>query len=312
MLFPNRRHRWDFHMAQLQSTDHKQCKPESLQVRKSSKKLTEISFLFRKYHLCVRNSEKVSVSFSGSLTLETAFCLPLFMCFVMTFFSFFSVLRTQIKVQKAMEDTMGDLVVRNVYQTETPIVMKQLSEWYLRGHTNQKLSKMGEIRSVDFTGTEVDLEHGVACLCVNYYVQPVSIGFSVPQIQLKQFSKAKLWTGITVQGVTLDGEDENVYITDTGTVYHLSRSCKYLDIRVTAVQPEAVAELRNSSGGKYYPCDQCDPTGRTAPWYITEHGDRYHGTMDCGSIKRTVRVVTRAEVEGWRLCSRCEKKGAIP
>ncbi|MBQ2257432.1 MAG: pilus assembly protein, partial [Lachnospiraceae bacterium] len=61
---------------------------------------------------------------------------------------------------------------------------------------------------------------------------------------------------------------------------------------------------RNESREIYYPCEECGGScGNTV--YITSHGNRYHATLSCSKLKRTVLAVPISQVGGRGACSKC-------
>ena len=100
-----------------------------------------------------------------------------------------------------------------------------------------------------------------------------------------------------------EGEEEMVFVTETGTVFHRDRNCSHLNIHISVTDPGDVKNRRNTSGGKYYPCEYCGRGSGTL--YITEDGDRYHSKISCPGLKRTIRCVPISEVGGRGPCSRC-------
>ncbi|MBE5906953.1 MAG: hypothetical protein E7277_09285 [Lachnospiraceae bacterium] len=103
-------------------------------------------------------------------------------------------------------------------------------------------------------------------------------------------------------------QDEFVYISKTGSVYHRSRSCYHLLVTIRSVNKDVVDTCRNRDGAKYYPCDYC---GRYAGniVYITPEGNRYHSRKTCKNLLRFIRRVRLAEVEAThRPCKHCGGK----
>ena len=70
------------------------------------------------------------------------------------------------------------------------------------------------------------------------------------------------------------------------------------------VQGKEISGLRNESGGRYYACEHCGGKGG-GPAYITDYGDRYHSSLSCSGLKRTVYAVPLSEVIGKGACSKC-------
>lgn len=115
----------------------------------------------------------------------------------------------------------------------------------------------------------------------------------------------RAWTGYDVEHKTESGEEEiYVYITDGGSVYHRSRSCSHLTLSIELVSKTEAEELRNQSGAKYYPCERCGSSAGGMV-YVTREGNRYHSTISCSGLKRTVRCISLSEAGGRPACSRC-------
>ena len=98
-----------------------------------------------------------------------------------------------------------------------------------------------------------------------------------------------------------------VYVTEYGTVYHESKACSYLNVIVRSVNADKVVEERNSSGKKYTLCKRCEDQEVTEIVYISDGGTKYHLTVGCPVLKRTIIEKTREEVD-LPACHKCGNK----
>ena len=104
-------------------------------------------------------------------------------------------------------------------------------------------------------------------------------------------------------------EDQVVYIGKNSTRYHKSRDCHYLANRLQTIDFHAVSDVRNQSGGKYYPCAVCGSrAGEGDAVYIMKSGSRYHSDASCTAITAYVQAVKLSEVEHLGACSYCGGK----
>ncbi len=102
--------------------------------------------------------------------------------------------------------------------------------------------------------------------------------------------------------------DELVYVTEYGSVYHRSLGCSHLRLNIRSVDSSRISSERANDGSKYYPCEHCASKGGTpAVLYITDDGNRYHSTLSCSNLKRTIREVPLSEVS-LPPCSECGGK----
>lgn len=113
------------------------------------------------------------------------------------------------------------------------------------------------------------------------------------------------WTGYDICGGAEDILDEEyVYVAEYGTVYHKSRNCKHLSIQMKIVTDNELVTLRNNNMEKYSRCEICNGQG-SGIYFVTNGGNRYHGSANCSGLKRTVRIVKLSEVNGLPPCSIC-------
>lgn len=105
-----------------------------------------------------------------------------------------------------------------------------------------------------------------------------------------------------------DLDTKIVYIAETGKVYHISRSCTYLNPSIKQTSFKSLEIIRNEGGHKYYRCSSCCKKGEIyEKVYITTWGEGYHSQLDCSGLKRTIREekLTKAQEQGYYACSKC-------
>jgi hypothetical protein len=176
--------------------------------------------------------------------------------------------------------------------------LSKLSEAETAGHYLSSAQKAVILIKSKLEGDYVDL-------IADYRIRLPLAFFSVKDIHIRQESKSRKWTGSTSDG----SDDVYVYVTETGTVYHLTKECKYLDLSIQTATTSKLGTLKNKSGHKYSACGRCAAKNNNGSKtvYITDYGDCYHYSLECSGLKRTISVVLKSEVEDKNLCSKCKK-----
>lgn len=223
-------------------------------------------------------SEKASFCTSAertgkaSLTVETALVLPLFLLGMVTMISFM-----------------------DIYKLETEHLQSLCEKAKETGMYAYVLNGKGpdEITLPDV-----------------YFYTPVGGLFSLHKVLRINTVKVHAWTGTESTGSPEENQqqEEMVYVTQSGSVYHKSAGCRYLSVSLNTLSGTQVSSARNSDGEKYLPCERCsrnqEPAGIV---YVTAHGSRYHNRETCSGLKRTIRLVKLSELSGMRSCSSCGK-----
>ena len=253
-----------------------------------------------------RPSERASVYIpKASVTVEAALALPVFFFAVIALVYLLEISAIQTSV-KAGVHSAAKIAAKEMYLAPVINPVKLQSD-IVRAVGSGRLD-----RSIVVDGSSglhcyksyVSSSTGEMQICVEYKVRLPFPQFTGATAQYREKFRMKAWTGYVK-----DGMDENnevtVYITDTGNVYHKDYNCTYLKLSIQTVSLAAVPGMRNDSGGKYRCCERCGGGNMIGGVYITNDGDRYHSSLTCSGLKRTIYAVALSEVEGKGACSRC-------
>ncbi len=238
----------------------------------------------------------------GSLTLEAALSLPVFLFAVGMVLYLFLMLQIQYTVGNSLDQAVAEnVLLRNASESKVKNLTK--AAFY------QKLVSQGcplspiELGMAGFSwkNTKVDGSHIVAQ--VTYTLKMPFGYFGKRKVKLSNRCKMRRWTG--KQGANGIGKKQQwVYITPTDTVYHETRSCTHLMLSVKQVPTASLKGLK-----QYGACGHCTKgkkKGSVA--YVTDEGDCYHYTIHCSGLKRTVYMIRKEEAGGKPACSRCGGK----
>jgi hypothetical protein len=259
---------------------------------------------------------------SGSMTLEAAFVLPFFLLAVINILFAVNIIGLQSRMNAALhqvgnrmafagyacERTVGNalpdslvgvLVTKEYAKSQ---VIKDIGSSYL-----EKSCVVNGSGGISFAASSVMQSGDIIDLQASYRVKPFAALMGFEEFAMTQRYYGRAWTGYDVtQGVCDESEeDPMVYITETGTVYHLNRNCIYLNPTIESLPQELVDGSRNQSGGKYYPCEICGGSAAGGEVYITSHGSRYHTRLNCSGLKRTIYTVPLSQTGGRGRCSKC-------
>jgi hypothetical protein len=241
----------------------------------------------------------------ASFTLEAAVVIPIAAGFLAVILFWFRVLEVETEVYAALNYASRKTAAAGVMSEESAaelalaesLFLSKLSKAENAGNYLSAEQKLLLLAGSDLDGDYVDL--------IADYRIPLPIAFfSVKDIHIRQESRSRKWTGRKSE----DSDQVYVYITETGTVYHLTKSCSYLDLSIRQSDISEMAVLRNAGGHKYYECEQCAAknTGQSVV-YVTDYGAAFHYTLECSGLKRSVKVVLKTEVGDRKLCSKCAK-----
>jgi len=242
----------------------------------------------------------------GSLTVEAAMVLPVFLIGMVSLISLFSMLIIYMNVQQALAEEAGKLSEscmdgHNVAVSE---VKEDVLSILLSSNTYFNFVKDG-LDGISFDDSSLNDAEYLEIVAAYAFV-PFGINmFELAEIPICQRCLIHVDNGYGRAYIGRDGDEEYVFITQDSQVYHRNRECSYLRLSVRQVKSEEVPFLRNRSGAKYYSCESCHSSLSDNKLYITTDGNRYHSRVSCPGLKRTVRAVRISEITDRRPCSRC-------
>ena len=269
-------------------------------------------------------------SLSGSVTLEAALIMPLFLFMMLNLLTLMNAMRVQSVLEAAVieagrktavfafdirfaalqaEAVTGASASRPVEDISAGVCIVYATDLvrdYMRNHSPDLSCVEGGLDGIDFMKSGFLDTNGTIDLIAHYEVKPMFGVMSFLSFPMEARYYGHAWTGYqgesTEESKEEEKKDEIVYITPQGSVYHRTPNCTYLKPSVRQVPQDSVEALRNRDGGKYYPCESC---GAGASCYVTNYGDRYHSNPNCKKIYHDIIAVHKSEVNGKGGCSKC-------
>lgn len=251
-----------------------------------------------------------SICSGGSITLEMVVVLPLFISFMVFFLFLFRVLLVQESMEEALVYASRTIAIscyeESQEEQKSPAVL--LAEARLALHRGLKENACpvhfirGGTAGVSLLASQLTGDHII--LRASYEMRLPCVLLGSYSFHFVQCAQSRKWIGnrSLEQG---EGSDEQwVYITPYGSVYHRDRTCRYLDLNIHAVNRQSLSVLRNADRNIYWKCESCGSSGNGTV-YVTDYGTRYHSSLSCAGLKRTIYMVKLSQVGGKKACSKC-------
>ena len=98
-----------------------------------------------------------------------------------------------------------------------------------------------------------------------------------------------------------------VYMTDGGTVYHSNIDCTYLNLNIERINYLEMTQRRTGNGSKYKGCSFCvnKKLSDSQVVFITKEGKKYHADINCRGLTRRVIALDISQVDTKNACSKC-------
>lgn len=252
--------------------------------------------------------ERVSApGVKASVTIEAAFAVPVFLFAVLSLIFLIelqsikgSIHAAGSNAAKQAAEKTAFLPALNTIQLKADLVNLIGEERIERSILDGGTSAISCWKSYWIPGTEE------IHVIIEYKIKlPIPL-LKSPSAKLKDEFQVSAWTGYQKDRM---GEDDGqiVYITDQGTVWHADYQCTYLQLSIQYVPYSELKNVRNEEGGRYHKCEKCVYGKAMNGVYITNYGNRYHNSLNCSSLKRTIRAVEKSKVAGRGGCSKCAK-----
>ena len=249
----------------------------------------------------------------AAMTVEAALVLPLFLFCMTALIQYGSVMGTAVQIGTALTET-GKSMATAAYamkyggEGSAPgLGVSALSSGYAHHKVIGRARNTDRIKSVNMALSSFLQEDEQIDLVMTYQIKtPVPV-IKLPGNFFLQRACVRAWTGRGAQDSNGSGNGDGngqgeVYVSETGSVYHEDPECSYLNPSIREIDEDVIGGLRNRSGEKYRPCESCG--GGSGTVYITSEGNRYHRSVGCSGLKRTIHTEDRDSC-GLRPCSKC-------
>lgn len=207
------------------------------------------------------------------------------------------------------EEDFGTLSLISAGINSATIKLCLLTDSSLRKSVNNSRIQ-GGISGLYTYGTSFRESSGTLDIVVSYDYKAAWLPGSFGTMRFVQRMRGRVWTGESLTKKGTEGGDSDirtVYITPTGSVYHLSPSCNYLDLSIHSISGSRVSSERNANGARYHRCELCASSGNYHTVYITDYGTSWHSSLGCSGLKRTVTAVDISEIGDLKVCSKCRQ-----
>ena len=251
---------------------------------------------------------------AAGLTVEAAVALPVFLVCMLAIIQYLEVIRAAAGQSTLLGVTAQEMAVA-AYATEyvgdeSPLPALLDCAYALgrieSGESSPRIADRNILLS-SFPDEEKNID-----LVMTYRVKSAVGMVRLPGRFWVQRACVRSWTGRDGSGEAASDEGEDgssmVYVTAHGSVYHRDLNCKYIRLNIRPASADEVKKARSNSGEIYRPCEYCGSHSADV-YYITDDGNRYHSSLDCGALKRTISEVPLSEAENLRPCSHCGGAG---
>ena len=250
---------------------------------------------------------------AGSMTVEAALVLPVFLFFFLHLSGVTEMLRLHGKMTAALWNTGNQIAL---YGETVSDVVEELPDWSISYFfvDKQVTAFLGEeyldnsplvygTEGLNYLRSDYRDEDECVDIIVTYQVEPPISIFPFGYRRMGSRYYARCWTGYDVTAP--DKVCKYVYITAHGDVWHETPDCSYIYHETNSVPIKRIKEMKNAIGKEYTLCELCGDNPQGKQVYVTSEGEKYHIVRNCSAIYKDVRAVEWDEGLPYRPCSRC-------
>lgn len=280
---------------------------------------------------CLRKrSKRVScfVSLKGSATVEAALIFPVFLCAMTAILLLGQLILTEANIQYAICKTADVYAIQTAVKESSSKVTEEKNQYtgrnkgtvwqavwegvslqmlfhsiYQSSGLEEKTIRGGK-KGIIVWASEQD--NNVVKVQARYYLKLQVPFLGTYSFYRQIFAQQRVFNGYEER--EFQGKEGNsqgvVYVTKHGTVYHTSLSCSHICRKISGGHVKEILDKN-----KYDACEKCIKKGEVpSVLYVTVYGNKYHSSLNCSGLKRTVQTVNKEETEGMELCRRCASR----
>lgn len=252
----------------------------------------------------MRNDTEKSRAKRGSLSVEAALVMPIFLFAMICTISLLALLLFQARLKHAMHEEIKLCVQRSLDGDIASLDEMGIS---IRNNVGENILRIAPINGdIDFHS---DKENGeIISITAEYEAALYYDFFKLFHYSFEQKCLQHDFRGYR-NGMWSSGsdtkEEQYVYVTEGSEVYHTNRECTHIRLKITEISGTEIENVRNSGGGRYKSCEHCHSKLSGGKLYITPDGEKYHNSLSCSGLKRSVYAIPLTEVGDRRCCQRC-------
>lgn len=252
-----------------------------------------------------KNREAPLCTCKGSVTLEASVVIPVICISFLSILMFFYIMRTEYVVQHALNVATRKASVScssGVQNLENATVITLARGQFLKNKEQLQYVQGGHLGII----TTSECSENYIEIAARYRIKIPFGLFGKRSYAITQRAVSRKWNG---RKNRKKPEEEWVYITDYGSVYHTFADCRSIEIQVYAVKRGDITLNAKGSGVNYHICERCARYDKGQEIvYLTTGGAHYHVDRECSAINRNVHSVRKSEIGGRPLCKYCRAR----